>query len=86
MQILSSENFKRDYKNLTKEERKLFHKKISQMRENPRHPSLRTKKIQGKKGIFEASITMDIRITWQYVENGIYIRSIVEHDSTLKIT
>jgi len=86
MKILSSEHFKRDYKDLTKEERKFFHKKILLMRENPRHPSLRTKKIQGKKGIFETSITMDIRITWQYVENGIYIRSIGEHDSTLKNT
>ena len=54
------------------------------MIENPRHPSLRVKKIQGQAAIFEASITMSIRLTWQYSEDGILLRNIGEHDQTLK--
>ena len=34
--------------------------------ENPMHPSLRTKRIQGTKDLFECSVNMDIRIIWYY--------------------
>ncbi len=54
------------------------------MTEDLRHPSLRIKKIQGKKRIFEANISMDIRITWQYIKGGTYFRSMGLHDKTLK--
>ena len=53
--------------------------------ENPLHPSLRTKKIQGAAGIFEASLNMAIRVTFEYVKpNTIYLRNVGEHDITLK--
>jgi len=54
------------------------------MTEDIRHPSLRIKKIQGKKGIFEVSLNMDICITWQYIEGEIYLRSMGRYDKTLK--
>jgi mRNA interferase RelE/StbE len=57
--------------------------KLKLMAENPMHPSLRTKKIQGTERIFEASINMSVRLTWQYIENGILLRNIGEHDETL---
>lgn len=44
----------------------------------------RTNKIRGQDNIFEASITMDIRMTWQYTEDGILLRNIGKHDKTLK--
>lgn len=44
---------------------------------NPRHPSLRSKKIQGTDNIFEASVNMDIRITWQYISDGILLRNLL---------
>ncbi len=53
--------------------------------ENPQHPSLRVKKVQGTAGIFEASLNMAIRITFEYIKpDAIYLRNIGEHDSTLK--
>ena len=58
-------------------------KKLKLLIENPRHPSLRVKKIKGQKEIFEASITMSIRITWQYYDDGILLRNLGEHDKTL---
>lgn len=55
------------------------------LEENPQHPSLRTKKIQGTDGIFEASINMKIRVTFEYVKpDTIYLRIVGEHDMTLK--
>ena len=54
------------------------------METNPQHPSLRTKKIQGTADIFEASINMTLRVTFQYVKSDtIYLRNVGEHDITL---
>jgi mRNA interferase RelE/StbE len=53
--------------------------------ENPQYPSLRTKNIQGADGIFEASLNMAIRVTFEYVKpDTIYLRNVGEHDITLK--
>jgi mRNA-degrading endonuclease RelE of RelBE toxin-antitoxin system len=84
MNIYYSELFAEKVKQLPVELKRILKKKLELMLESPRHPSLRAKKIQGQDNIFEASVTMDIRITWQYVEDGILLRNIGEHDKTLK--
>ncbi|MEW6572189.1 MAG: hypothetical protein AB1374_00925 [Bacillota bacterium] len=84
MNIYYSELFADKVKQLSIEVKRALKKKLELMMENPRHPSLRTKKIQGQDDIFEASVTMDIRITWQYTEDGILLRNIGEHDKTLR--
>ena len=58
-------------------------KKLKLLLENPRHPSLRVKKIKGQNNFFEASITMKIRVTWQYYNDGILLRNLGERDKTL---
>lgn len=63
--------------------KKILRRKLKLLIENPKHPSLRVKKIQGQKDIFEASITMSIRITWQYYNDGLLLRNLGEHDKTL---
>ncbi|KJS81398.1 MAG: cytotoxin [Peptococcaceae bacterium BICA1-8] len=84
MNIFYSELFLDKIKQLPIEAKRALKKKLELLMENPRHPSLRTKKIQGQAGIFEASITMDIRMTWKYTEDGILLRNIGEHDKILK--
>jgi len=85
MIIIYSENFKCKVEQLSVEVRKQLKSKLQIMIENPRHPSLRTKKLKGRSNnIFEASINMDIRITWEYIEGGVLLRNIGEHDETLK--
>jgi mRNA-degrading endonuclease YafQ of YafQ-DinJ toxin-antitoxin module len=54
------------------------------MSENPHHPSLRTKKVQGTENIFECSITMAVRLTWQYEGDSILLRLIGDHDEVHK--
>lgn len=52
---------------------------------DPRHPSLRTKSVQGTRGVFEVSANLDLRITSQYESNGVfYLRNCGLHDRTLK--
>jgi len=41
--------------------------------ENPMHPSLRTKRIQGMDNLFECSVNMDIRVIWYYEDSLIII-------------
>lgn len=84
MNIYRLERFKDNYKKLDENIKKVVKTKIRLMAENPFHPSLRTKKVQGTQGIFEASINMAYRITWEYYKDGILLRNIGEHDATLK--
>ena len=84
MIFIRSDRFKVNYLKLNDEIKKKVKTKLKLMAENQMHPSLRTKRVQGTQNIFEASINLNIRMTWQYVENGILIRNIGEHDETLK--
>lgn len=84
MNIYYSELFAAKVNQLSLESKKTLKKKLELLIDNPRHPSLRTKKIRGQNNIFEASITIDIRMTWQYIDDGILLRNIGEHDNTLK--
>ncbi len=84
MEIFFSERFKKDYKLFYDDIKKTIKAKLKILSENPYHPSLRTKKIKGKEDIFETSINMGIRMTWNYYEGKILLRTIGEHDKTIK--
>jgi len=84
MNLYYSELFADKVKQLSPEIKGVLKKKLELLLEDPRHPSLRTKKIKSQERIFEASINKDIRMTWEYTEDGILLRNIGEHDKTLK--
>ncbi|MDD3023146.1 MAG: hypothetical protein PHE26_04525 [Syntrophomonadaceae bacterium] len=84
MNIYYSELFAEKVKLLSLEARRALKHKLELMIEDPGHPSLRSKKIHGQDKIFEASISMSIRMTWQYTGDGILLRNIGEHDKILK--
>lgn len=84
MKYYYSNLFKQKTKLLEENVKKALKNKLELMEKNPKHPSLRTKKIKGTKDIYEASITMNYRMTWQYYKDGILLRNICEHDKTLK--
>ena len=62
--------FEKDLKSLSGVEQKAVAQKLRILAENPFHPSLRTKKVQGLTNVFEMSVNMDIRVLWRY-ENGV---------------
>ena len=84
MDFIFTERFKKAYKKLSDKERKALRKQLDLMSTNPNHPSLRTKKVQGTDNIFECSINMAIRMTWQYDGESILLRVVGDHDAVLK--
>ena len=84
MELFFSERFKKDYKLFSADIKQVINSKLKILSENPQHSSLRTKKIRGREDIFETSINMHIRMTWNYYEGKILLRAIGEHDKTLK--
>ena len=83
-QITYTDRFQKHYKNLTVQEKKQLRNKLELLAENPMHPSLRTKRIQGTTDLFECSVNMDIRIIWFYEGNKMIILVDVGHHDILK--
>lgn len=84
MKLIRTNHFKKCYQALPKEIQKQTDKNLRLLIENPKHPSLRVKKIQGTRDIWEASVTMKYRFTFQVVKGTLTLRKIGEHDKTLK--
>jgi mRNA interferase RelE/StbE len=84
MQFIFTERFRKSYKKLSKTEQETLHRKLDLMSKDPYYPSLRTKKVQGTEDVFECSVTMSIRMTWQYADEAILLRVVGNHDEVLK--
>lgn len=66
MKITFTERFKKRYEKLNDKEKVQFKNKLNLFIQNPLHPSLRVKKIQGTNTLFEFSVNMDVRVIWFY--------------------
>ena len=82
--ITFTKRFEKHFKDLNAQERKQLKKKLQLLAENPMHPSLRTKRIQGTKDLFECSVNMDIRIIWYYESDKLIILVDVGHHDVLE--
>jgi len=71
--------FKRDYKGLPQNIRDQIDKQIIQLVENPQHPSLNMKKMEGHKSIWEARITKGYRMTFQIDGDSCLLRRVGTH-------
>ncbi|PKO08667.1 MAG: hypothetical protein CVU40_14520 [Chloroflexi bacterium HGW-Chloroflexi-2] len=73
------------YKNLPKSIRKKINRQIQLLAENPRHPSLQTKPIQGTNGIFEARVDINYRHTYERLPGDtLLLRVVAKYDDALK--
>lgn len=79
--IIFTKSFEKSLKKLSLGEQKQVAIKLKLLQENPLHPSLRTKKIQGFQNLFECSINMDMRILWRYEGSEIIIALDIGHHS-----
>ena len=60
-------------------------KQIALLADNPRHPSLHTKPIQGATGIYEARVDIDYRLTYEReAEDTLVLRVVAKHEEALK--
>ena len=83
MNISRTENFKRAWKQLNDEQKKLAVKAIEQLVTDIRYPAPRVKKIKGTENIWEARVSKSIRITFQREKSTILLRNIGQHDETI---
>lgn len=83
-QFTFTPHFQKHFKTLTAQEKKQLMKKLELLAENPIHPSLRTKHIQGTDKLYECSVNMDIRIIWYYENDTMIILVDVGHHDILK--
>lgn len=80
MRVERSPRFDRAYKKLPREVRERFKEKLRLLEaSNFTYPSLRIKKIKGTPNIWEASIDMNHRFTFERIEDGIRLRVIGPH-------
>lgn len=83
-EIELTDTFHKGYANLPPEIKKKTKKALRLLSENPRHPSLRSKPIRGAKGIFEARVDRNYRITYERLPGDIFrLRVIGKHDEAL---
>ncbi|MEZ0537023.1 type II toxin-antitoxin system YafQ family toxin [Caldicellulosiruptoraceae bacterium PP1] len=76
-------HFEKQLKRLNKNEQKIVYNKLNLLINNPFHPSLRTKKVQGLENVFECRINMDIRLLWQYKNNNIILLLTIGHHNEI---
>ena len=79
-----TDRFQKHYEGLNAQEKKQLQNKLRLLAENPLHPSLRTKRIQGTDDLFECSVNMDVRIIWYYEGNTVIFLVDVGHHDILK--
>ena len=80
MKVARTERFKRAYRKLSPENRKQARKAIRLLLENPRHPSLRVKRVKGTHHIWEARGSRSCRLTFEIHGDTYLLRNIGEHD------
>ena len=79
MRILTTKPFDEDYDRLPDSIKERVDKQLALHLENPRHPSLRVKKIKGHPNIWEGRITRQYRFTFQIIEDLWLLRRIGTH-------
>jgi len=84
MRFQYTRRFQDGYALLTEEGAEHVRKSLLLLAENPRHPGLRVKKIQGTDGIWEARAGLSIRLTFERRDDLIVLRNVGPHDAALK--
>jgi mRNA interferase RelE/StbE len=83
VRIARTEGFNKAWQKLTEEQKALARKAIWNLRIDMSYPGLRVKKIKGTESIWEARVSLSIRMTFQIVGDTIILRNIGRHDETL---
>jgi len=74
MKIKAYGRFKKSYKNLPSDIQKKVDKQLILLVNNFNHPSLYTKKIKGRQGIWEGRVDIHYRFTFEIVEDTTFFK------------
>ncbi|RJR44966.1 MAG: hypothetical protein C4567_03815 [Deltaproteobacteria bacterium] len=80
MKLVFTHSFIRDYHSLPGNLQKTVDKKLKLFFDDPRHPSLKIKKMQDPRGIWEGRITKGYRFTFQMAGDTCILRRLGTHD------
>lgn len=80
MMIRTEKTSDRDYVKLTRHIQTLAEKQLALFLENPRHPSLHVRKMQGREDLWEGRITIHYRFTFKIVGDTYHLRRIGTHE------
>lgn len=84
MEIIFTEQFEQAYEKFTRVEKKSVRKALTLLGGNPKHPSLRVKKMEGRKSIWEARPSKRLRMTFEMAGEIVVMRNVGEHNKVLK--
>lgn len=73
-------HFKKKYQSLPKNIQNRFDETLSLLLRDVCHPSLRIKRIQGTKALWEGAVTMKYRFTFQFENGEVIFRTIGTHE------
>ncbi len=79
-ELYLTRTFERLFKRLPKDIQEQAYEKLALLLEDPSHPSLRVKKMKGTAAIWELSVTMNYRITFEVNAERVLLRRIGTHD------
>ena len=83
MRFIVTRRFELAYRSLPETLRRKTDKALRLLAENPRHPSLRLKKIKGAPGIWEARVDRGCRLTLEVRSDAFLLRNVGKHDRIL---
>ena len=84
MEIILTEQFETAYEKLTRAEKRSVRKALTFLGDDPKYPSLRVKRLEGSRDIWEACPSKRLRMTFQMTGETIIMRNVGEHDKVLK--
>lgn len=84
MRFRQLDGFKDDYKKLQPEEQALVDKALEFLAVEPRYPSLRLKRLEGYREVWEARASRELRFTFTWVGDVITLRAVGHHDDVLR--
>ncbi len=85
LKLVLTERFRKSALELGPEIREKLREQIGLLAEDPRHPSLRVKKVKGAGPVFEARVDANFRFTFEFGPGReIILRVVGPHDPPLK--
>ena len=80
MKAQTTRPFDRDYAGLPEEIKERVEKQLALLLLNPRHPSLRLKRIRGTADIWEVRVSRSYGLTFQLAGDTLLLRRVGPHD------
>ncbi|WP_151191726.1 type II toxin-antitoxin system RelE/ParE family toxin [Desulfotomaculum copahuensis] len=85
MRFVATEKFEKSLSRMSDINIYAVEKALRLLRDNPKHPSLRVKRVKGTADIWEASATKSIRITFRFLNQDIIqLRNVGTHEQVFK--